>query len=142
MTKISKAEAWILGVTLLFAVAAAGWFLHQNTGHDLIRIEVSRSDAPAGAERTAEDANPAPGILEGERININTAPEGDLERLPGIGPARARDIVAYREAAGPFATAEAVMEVSGIGEKTYAGIADYITVSEGGDGYAADSGGG
>lgn len=142
MTKISRAEAWILGLTLLFAAATAGWFLHQNQNHDLVRIEVSRSGAPARVERAGEDTNPAPGLLEGERININTAPVGDLERLPEIGPARAHDIVAYRESMGPFASVEAIMKVSGIGEKTYAKIADYITVSEGGDGHAADSGGG
>jgi competence protein ComEA len=142
MTKISWAEAWILGLTLLFVAATTGWFLHQNTNRELVRIEVSRAAAPAGAALTAEDTNPAPGLLEGERININTAPAGDLERLPGIGPARARDIVAYRETMGPFAATESIMEVSGIGEKTYERIANYITVSEGGDGYAADSGGG
>ena len=142
MTKLSRAEAWVLGLTLLFAVGTAGWFLHQNKSHEVIRIEVSRSESPAGAEMTAEEDHPAPGLLEGERININTAPEGDLERLPGIGPARARDIVAYRESAGPFEQPESIMEVSGIGEKTYARIANYITVSEGGDEHAADSGGG
>ncbi len=142
MTKISRAEAWILGLTLLFVLAAAGWFLHQNKPHGMVRIEVSRADVPMAADSTAEDANPAPGLLEGERININTAPAGDLERLPGIGPTRARDIVAYRESMGPFAAAESIMEVSGIGEKTYEEIANYITVSEGGDGDAAHSGGG
>ena len=142
MTKISRAEVWILGLTLLFVAVTTGWFLHQNANRELVRIEVSRAGAPVGTAMTAEDTNPAPGLLEGERININTAPSGDLERLPGIGPARARDIVAYREAMGPFAKAESIMEVSGIGEKTYERIVNYITVSEGGDGYAADSGGG
>lgn len=140
MTKISRVEAWILGLTLLFVAATTGWFLYENQNRELVRIEVSRA---AGSVETVVTAdNPAPGLLEGERININTAPTGDLERLPGIGPARARDIVEYRETMGPFAGVESILEISGIGEKTYERIVDYITVSEGGDGYAADSGGG
>lgn len=142
MTKISRTEAWILGVTLLFVMVTTGWFFLQNNRHDVTRIEISRQDAPSEGLLPAEEDNPAPGILEGERIDINIAPAGDLERLPGIGPARARDIVAYRESVGPFQQPESIMKVSGIGEKTYAKIADYITVGEGGEGHAADSGGG
>src|SRR5690625_352428 len=50
-----------------------------------------------------------------DRININTAQPSELERLPGIGPALAGRIVAYREEWGPFDAIEDIMEVSGIG---------------------------
>ena len=50
-----------------------------------------------------------------------------LESLPGIGPKLAARIVDYRAANGPFQSPEELMNVSGIGEKTYAGLAEQIT---------------
>ena len=61
------------------------------------------------------------------RININTADETMLSQLKGIGAAKAKAIVEYREAR-PFETIEDIMKVSGIGEKTYEGIKDSIVV--------------
>lgn len=52
-------------------------------------------------------------------VDINTATEQELSELDGIGPAKAKAIVAYRKANGPFKTAEDLMKVSGIGEKTF-----------------------
>ena len=60
-------------------------------------------------------------------ININTADETMLSQLKGIGAAKARAIVEYREAQ-PFETIEDIMKVSGIGEKTYESIKDSIVV--------------
>lgn len=50
-----------------------------------------------------------------QRLNINTADEAQLETLPGIGPALAQRIVAYRETHGPFAKVDDLLAVSGIG---------------------------
>ncbi|GAE27083.1 late competence protein ComEA [Halalkalibacter wakoensis JCM 9140] len=51
-------------------------------------------------------------------ININRAEATTLEQLPGIGPAKAQAIVAYREENGPFKTVEDLLQVSGIGPKS------------------------
>jgi len=61
-------------------------------------------------------------------ININQATATELEMLPGIGPTMAANIVAHREANGPFATIEAIMDVPGIGEGRFAEMKDLITV--------------
>ena len=61
-------------------------------------------------------------------MNLNTATARELETLPGIGEKRAADIVADREANGPFRIAEDITRVKGIGEGTLAGLIDYITV--------------
>ncbi len=61
-------------------------------------------------------------------ININTAGQADLERLPGIGPAKARAILRYREENGLFQTVEDLMKVPGIKEGTFYKIRNYITV--------------
>lgn len=51
-------------------------------------------------------------------IDINRADAAALESLPGVGPALAARIVAHREANGPFAGVEALVDVAGIGPKT------------------------
>lgn len=63
-----------------------------------------------------------------DRININTAQPSELERLPGIGPALAGRIVAYREEWGPFDAIEDIMEVSGIGLVKFANMQHLLKV--------------
>lgn len=61
-------------------------------------------------------------------IDINTASAERLDLLPSIGPTRASDIVAYRQAHGPFTSTEALLNVPGIGPVIYADIEPWITV--------------
>src|SRR5581483_11411168 len=63
------------------------------------------------------------------RININTASAHVLTRLPGIGPAKAEAILQHR-AQHPFAKAEELRDVKGIGEKLYERIKDQVTVGD------------
>jgi competence protein ComEA len=62
-------------------------------------------------------------------VNINTADAAKLAFLPRVGPAVAERIVDYRKENGPFKSAEDLMQVRGIGEKTYALIKPYIALS-------------
>lgn len=62
------------------------------------------------------------------KININQAGAQELTTLPGIGEVRANQIVAHREKIGFFKDIREIMDVSGIGEKTFENIADLITV--------------
>jgi competence protein ComEA len=68
------------------------------------------------------------GVTTAGLININAATQTDLELLPGIGPTTAAAIISYREANGPFAAIEALMDVPGIGEGKFGAIKDLITV--------------
>jgi competence protein ComEA len=61
-------------------------------------------------------------------VNINTADQSTLESLPGVGPATAQNIIAYRTEVGPFETIEDIMNVNGIGEETFANLSAYIMV--------------
>lgn len=61
-------------------------------------------------------------------VNINQATEVELMTLPGIGPKKADAIIQFRTDHGSFESPEAIMEVSGIGQKTYEQLSPYIRV--------------
>ena len=61
-------------------------------------------------------------------LNLNTATKEQLESLPGIGATRAQDIIDYRKRHGGFKKKIEIMNVRGIGEKTYEKIKDMIYV--------------
>ncbi|NLK51500.1 MAG: ComEA family DNA-binding protein [Syntrophomonadaceae bacterium] len=63
------------------------------------------------------------------KVNINTASVQELDALiPGIGPTLAQRIMEYRQQNGGFRSIEDIRNVSGIGEKRYAQMKDYLTV--------------
>ena len=65
-----------------------------------------------------------------QKININRADAWLLQALPGIGETKAKTIVAYRSANGPFKTTTELMNVNGIGEPLFHQIKDLITVTD------------
>lgn len=64
---------------------------------------------------------------EVEPINVNTAGAELLAELPGIGPSKAAAIIEDREANGPYASAEDLTRISGIGDGTVANLEDQVT---------------
>lgn len=64
----------------------------------------------------------------GGLVNINTATAEELDTLPGVGPSTAATIIQDREQSGPFTSIEDLMRISGIGEKKFAKLKDYICV--------------
>lgn len=68
------------------------------------------------------------GSVSSGKININTADAEALQEIPGVGPATAEKIIAYRESNGRFQTIEDIKNVSGIGEKTFEKMKDKIII--------------
>lgn len=62
-------------------------------------------------------------------VNINTATASELQKLPGIGAATATRIVEYRQKNGPFKKAEELMNIRGIGEKSFLKLKPLVTVT-------------
>ena len=122
--KISTLEKALLAVTAAFLLLAAGYFLGARSGTEPYRVEAR----PAAAETAALLPAGTPAPETPDKVNINTASAEELDTLPGIGAQRAADIIADREANGPFRIPEDLTRVPGIGEGILEGLMDYITV--------------
>ena len=116
-----KKQGWILiAITGAFFCLLLGLFLGRSANKSYIQIQDIQS-APSQPTESQPPASPA-------KIDINTATVQQLQLLPGIGEALAQRIVDYRDANGNFSAIEELMNVSGIGEKKFADIQDFITV--------------
>jgi len=88
-----------------------------------VPIKITFFPSTAVPETRTKALTPAPML-----IDINTATMEQLETLPEIGPKTAQKIIDYREANGPFATIEDILDVAGIGPVTFNQIKDLISV--------------
>ena len=61
-------------------------------------------------------------------ISLNRATQSELENLPGVGPALAGRMIDWRTANGGFKKKEDLLNISGIGDKLFAGIKDEVTL--------------
>lgn len=78
---------------------------------------------PALAQSAKAEAKPV------AVVNLNTATTTELEGLPGIGASTAARIVEYRQKNGPFKKIEELMNVQGIGEKSFLKLRALVTVA-------------
>lgn len=105
-----------------------------------LRPLVEVGAAPAGGGGATKSAPPpaeseAPPATAGSagaagRININTATVAELQKLPGIGPSKAANILADREQRGLFSSCSDIGRVSGIGPATVSAVADLCTTGD------------
>ena len=121
--------AAVLALFTAFALVCGTWFLARTSSPEPYRVNTARRPVAEAEEEpeSGEDSRPD-SLLPGERIDVNTADVYDLQRLPGIGEKRARDIIAWREEYGPFRTVDELTEISGIGPVILEGLRDYATV--------------
>ena len=110
------------------AVLAAGG---AGPGADLATVNLAQrlSDGAHVHVPLKGEAASAPVASDGlaVRTNINSASAEELQTLPGIGPALAARIIAYRQEQGPFSTIEELENVSGIGPRTLDRLRPFIT---------------
>ena len=84
----------------------------------------------AGATVSAQNAAAKPAAAAAAVVNLNTATVSQIATLPGIGDKTAERIVEYREKNGGFKKVEELMNVKGIGEKSFLKLKALITVGD------------
>lgn len=109
------------------AVAAAGGFTEaaDAAGVNLARF-VSDGEqivVPAIGEAAPASVGGVPG-----KVNLNTADAALLDTLPGVGPATAANIIAWREQNGRFEAIEDLLDVGGIGAAKFESLRDLVTI--------------
>ena len=67
-------------------------------------------------------------VVSNNLVSINSATISDFLTLPGIGEAKAKAIISYRDSNGEFTKIEDIMNVSGIGNALFEKIKDFITL--------------
>jgi len=87
-----------------------------------LKSSLTTGAAPAAAEKKAGAESKRE---TGSRVNLNTATQKELQKIPGIGPRKAKAIIKGR----PYKSPEDIMKVRGIKKKTYKKIKDMITVN-------------
>ncbi|WP_067665254.1 ComEA family DNA-binding protein [Nocardia miyunensis] len=92
---------------------------HQGTPQPDSAV-ISGSDRPVHTS----GASSAPAA----KVNLNTATESELDELPGVGPATARSIIAWRTEHGPFTTIDQLADIPGLGPSRLSRLRDLVTL--------------
>jgi competence protein ComEA len=85
--------------------------------------------AVAAGQEAPRSGTPAAKASSSTPVNLNTATVAQLEALPGIGKSTAERILEYRQKSGGFKKVEDLMNVRGIGEKSFLKLKPLVTVT-------------
>jgi len=115
MLELTRQEKQVIVFLMASALLGVGIIAYKNLR--------SQPDIEIISGRQIEKA-----IKDSKIININTAPEDEVIKLRGIGPALAKTIVEYRIKHGAFRTKEELKNIKGIGQSKYENIKDNIKI--------------
>ncbi|MEX1256597.1 MAG: ComEA family DNA-binding protein [Gemmatimonadota bacterium] len=117
------------GVLLVASMVRLGWEV-RPVPPILPPAPVPEALLEATRREVEREERMATPLAPGERIDPNRAPEVELARLPGVGPALARRIVDTRDASGAFQATSDLLRVPGIGPATLARIEALLDLSD------------
>lgn len=122
--KLSVRLAWALVITGAVLLTIVGLLLlHHDVANEEKATPVSVYQPPIVTNVQEE----AP-VYSGKKLDLNLATKEELMNLPGVGDTLAQRIIEYRTET-PFKVVRDLKKVSGIGEKTYASVCDYVYVT-------------
>ncbi|MGI9824792.1 ComEA family DNA-binding protein [Agromyces sp. Marseille-Q5079] len=126
------------GARVVDAVAAAGGFTADAdpAGVNLARpvvdgeqlVVFAIGELPAAPAAGGAGAASGGGAASDGLVHLNTADVAALDTLPRIGPALAQRILDYREANGPFTSVDQLLDVTGIGDAVFSGLAELVAL--------------
>ena len=133
--KPNRQTVLLLAAGILAVVFSLGFFAGRNTVTYEVAAQTERTASQAAsspekeAQTNAEAADEeADGAAVSYPIDLNTATIEELMTLPRIGEKLAQRILDYRAEYGRFSAPEQLMDVEGIGEATFEGLRELITV--------------
>lgn len=116
-------------LTFCFLLGMVGFFLGRRSVDGILLT--TQHPEQTEAQSRSLPADPAgSGLPAGEKVELNRATLEELISLPGIGEARAKSIIEYRTANGPFRETTELMNVSGIGRGTFEKLREYVYVED------------
>lgn len=132
---------YIIGVSLIIIILAGLGMLgfdkyrqnnlkQENDKMAVLRLENNQLRQELSQSNVKQIAGVSTSQNQTDKININTATAEELDKIPGIGPARAKLIIDYRTQNNGFKTIEQIKDIKGIGDKSFENIKDLITVGE------------
>jgi competence protein ComEA len=116
-----------IGARLVDAVFAAGG-LTEEADNASVNLARELTDGEQIIVFSTSQEGQAAGTTASGLVSLNRAGDKELEELPGIGPALAGRIIAWREANGGFKSVQDLLKVSGIGESLLSGVIDLVTL--------------
>ena len=102
------------------------WFALSAVAMVVVMLAGGTARAQTGGvrDRTAKPVRVEGALL----VNLNSASAAELQALPNIGPATAARIIEYRQKSGGFKKVEDLMNIKGIGEKSFLKLQPLVTI--------------
>ena len=112
----------LVGITCAFLCLLVGIFVGRNLTRSYIPVDQAIGSQDVNTDGTT--------VNKDGRIDINTATMEQLQLLPGVGEVTAQRIIDYRTEHNGFTAIEELMEIKGIGEKTFEKMKQYVKVEQ------------
>lgn len=118
-----KSKATIIFTVLILLCAAVyiGIYIGRTTSNNTVYLPDVKENTNTQPEEDPVDTTP---------IDLNAATVASLCEIPGITPALAEEIIAYREEYGNYVDIDELLEVEGMTEALYMNIKQYVTVDD------------
>ena len=121
-------DADLNAVNLALLLKDEAHYIIPKIGDTNISTQSSANASTSGEKAVNQSSNNNTSNSSNTKVNINTADKTALMSLPSIGEKTAQKIIDYRENVGKFNIKEDLKNVSGIGDKKYSQLEEFITV--------------